>query len=185
VRFSGIRGLVDRALYFLTEADMARTGKKKVIAELIELLPKLDEEGLTFLLEQARVHLHNMEIDRARQREITAASKTSEGSGSKKRTAAKKGGAAASLFRVERADDGKTYHLVYGEAWKLFTAGEMASMVAIVRAKGVEEELALRLHAWFQRERRDALSDFSLGSAAGPASLELVRVLKKTFSGKK
>ena len=37
---------------------------KKLEAELAALLPQLDEEGLAFLLEQAKVHLHNMEVDR-------------------------------------------------------------------------------------------------------------------------
>ena len=33
-------------------------------AELVSLLPSLDAEGLAFLVQQARVHLYNMALDR-------------------------------------------------------------------------------------------------------------------------
>jgi hypothetical protein len=155
--------------------------KKKAIADLIDLLPKLDEEGLAFLLEQARIHLYNMDVER-QEREAT---KAAAGSVSKKRPSASKGNDDSSGFHIERSDDGETYHLVSGGVWKLFTASEMAAMVAVARGEGGEGEVARRLHSWLFRERRDALTDFSLGSEPGPSTLELVRVLKKTFSGKK
>jgi hypothetical protein len=158
--------------------------KKKAIADLIDLLPKLDEEGLAFLLEQARIHLYNMDVERQEREATTAATKAAAGSVSHKRPTAPKGND-PSGFHIERSDDGETYHLVSGGVWKLFTASEMAAMVAVARGKGGEEELARRLHAWLERERRDALADFFLGARSGPSSIELVRVLKKTFSGKK
>jgi hypothetical protein len=158
--------------------------KKKVIADIIDLLPKLDEEGLTFLLEQTRIHLYNMEVER-QERDTAMAATKAAGSVSKKRPTASKGGVDISGFRIERADDGETYHLVSGGLWKMFTAAEMASMVNIVRGEGDEGEIGRRLHSWLFRERRDVLSDFSLGSEPGPSTSELIRLLRKTFSGKR
>ncbi len=155
-------------------------GKKKAIAELETLLPKLDEEGIVFLLEQARIHAHNMEVDRL-QRKAAAGGKT----GARPRAKGAVKGQPEDGFHLERADDGETYHLVSGGLWKMFTAGEMAAMVAISRGDDGETVAARRLHAWLERERRDALADFSLGAEGGPATLELVRTLRKAFSGRK
>lgn len=159
--------------------------KKKTIADLVDLLPKLDEEGLAFLLEQARIHLYNMDVERQEREAATAATKAAGSSVSNKRQTAPKSNDDPAGFHIERSDDGETYHLVSGGVWKLFTASEMAAMVAVARGKGEEEELARRLHAWLEKERRDALADFAIGARSGPSSIELVRVLKKTFSGKK
>ena len=166
-----------RALYSSAEADMA--GKKKAIAELEALLPKLDEAGVAFLLEQAQVLLHNREVDQLQRNEASKEDKARSPSarGAKGQT--------ETGFRVERADDGETYHLVSGGLWKMFTAGEMAAMVAIARGDSGESEAARRLHVWLERERRDALADFSLGMESGPATRELVRALKAAFSGRK
>ena len=156
-------------------------GKKKVVTELEALLPKLDEEGATFLLEQARIHLHNMEVDRLRKKELAVTA-----GGRNKRTAKDAApGSSGNGFRVERADDGETYHLVAGGLWKMFTADEMAAMVSIARGEGTEEESSRRLHSWLARERRDALSDFSLGNEGGPSTVQLVRALREFFRGKK
>jgi hypothetical protein len=159
-------------------------GQKEAVAELVALLPELDEEGLAFLLEQAKVHLHNMEIDRLQRAETLSVQRGSK-SGSKRPSTGIGRRSATPGFRVERADDGETYHLVSGGVWKMFTDAEMAAIVTIVRGEGDEAELARRLHSWFERERRDALSDFFLGSEPGTLTLELVRTLRKTFSGKK
>lgn len=155
-------------------------GKKKAIAELEALLPKLDEAGVAFLLEQARVHQRNMEVDRLQRNE---ASQAKQGRSPGAATGGAKGRTETG-FRVERADGGETYHLVSGGLWKMFTAGEMAAMVAIARGDSEEPEAGRRLHAWLARERRDALADFSLGMECGPATLELVRALRAAFPGR-
>jgi hypothetical protein len=41
--------------------------------ELRLLIPKLDVEGLSFLVEQAKVHLYNMQVDKINRAEIARA----------------------------------------------------------------------------------------------------------------
>lgn len=150
---------------------------KKLARELIALIPELDEEGLSFLLEQGRVHRYNMEADRLNREteELDADRAAARG----KKSGMKAG--VAGKLRIERSPGGATYHIIRGNKWKMFNDGEMLSMVKIARSKDPLAEVAGRLYSWIERERPDAFVDLDIGDEGDPLYRELVTLLRKTF----
>ena len=150
---------------------------------------ELDEEGLSFLAEQARVHLYNMEITRqeAEARALSLGAETAKGG--RRRSAAGSAPASSGVsvsgpanFRVERSASGSSYHLITGGNWKMFTEGEMTRMVKIASVPDDVAEVAARLHAWLSAERSDAFADLELGDSHDPRLRELVLFLRSKFA---
>jgi hypothetical protein len=148
------------------------TKKNPALDELIALLPELDDEGIVFLLEQAKVHHYNMEVEK-----LNAISDRAAASGGAKATKA----ASQSALRIERSADGSTYHLVAGGDWKMFTAEEMAALVRITRSGEGAEEVARRLRAWLARERKDVFLDLRLDGPSIGMAKDIVALVAKTF----
>ena len=155
-------------------AKTRRAKKRPALDELLGLLPELDDEGVAFLLEQAKIHRYNMEVEK-----LNAISD---------REAAKGSGAspiglspAAAPLRIERSKDGATYHLVAGNEWKMFTAEEMAAMVRISRCGEGEEEVERRLRTWLSRERKDVFLDFGLDGPSMGMAKDIAALLVATF----
>lgn len=159
---------------------------KKLGAELASLIPELDEEGLGFLIEQARVHVYNMQVD-ALNAETGVAKAVAEASGKTAgtRKGAKVAGGSPANFRVEKSGSGSTYHLISGGKWKMFNEEEMMSIVKIAQSKDPMTEVTDRLCRWFASERPDTFGDLELGDAHDPKMKELVQFLRKKFSVKK
>ena len=168
-------------------ASKARKGAKRgaaaaaALEELLALLPELDEEGVAFLLEQARTHRYNMEVERLN---AVAARTVDRGEAGRAAPSGSGGlvreGAEAGL-RVERSSDGSTYHIVANGVWKMFSVEEMSALVRMTMAEDSEEEVGRRLYAWLDRERRDALGDLGIARPSSPALIEIVRLLRKSF----
>ena len=57
------------------------TDRNAMAAELRGLIPRLDEEGLVYLVEQARIHLYNMQVDEHNRAVIAAAGSHTTSSG--------------------------------------------------------------------------------------------------------
>jgi hypothetical protein len=150
--------------------------KNPALDELIALLPELDEEGIAFLLEQAKVHHYNMEVEKLNAISDRAAAGTS----AKAPDAAPKG-----ALRIERSADGSTYHLVAGGDWKMFTAEEMAALVRITRSGEGTEETARRLRAWLARERKDVYLDLGLDGPSIGMAKDIGALIVKTFPPRK
>lgn len=155
-----------------------KTKKEILSAELITLIPEIDEEGLSFLLEQATIHLHNMRITHL---EDQLANATDSSSG--KKESVKKSTRAD--FRIDRSPSGASYHVISGGSWKMFTDEEMLSMVTIAQTKESLHEVAYRLWDWLERERPDALVDLSIEDYNDPRAKELVTLLRKKFAVRK
>ncbi|HTX73953.1 MAG TPA: hypothetical protein VMC79_14065 [Rectinemataceae bacterium] len=153
-----------------------------VLAELLELLPQLDEEGLAFLLEQAHVHRYNMEVQRLNEATERAQERAKAGSGQGRSSAPRAQSAGEEAMSIKRSADGMTYHVVAGGKWKMFSADEMAALVRITRSGDERPEVSRRIYAWLDRERRDALDDLGIGKPPSPRLAELVRVLSESFA---
>jgi hypothetical protein len=151
-----------------------RAKKSPVRDELLALLPELDEEGIAFLLEQAKVHRYNMEVEK-----LNAISDRVAAAGPRPTPAGSR--TAGSALRIERSEDGATYHLVAGSDWKMFTAEEMAALVRISRCGEGEEEVSRRLRAWLARERKDVFLDLGLDGASIGLARDIARLLAATF----
>jgi hypothetical protein len=145
-----------------------RSAKTPALDELLALLPELDDAGVSFLLEQAKVHRYNMEVQRLN--DIAA---RSDSIGPRP--------VPVPALRIERSEDGSTYHLVAGSDWKMLAAEEMAALVRISRSGDGEEEIARRLKAWLARERKDIYLDLGLDGQSGRMARDIARLLAATF----
>jgi hypothetical protein len=162
-----------------------RAAHKALSEELSSLLPDLDEEGLAFLIEQARVHLYNMKLaeleDAAESLERSAAQ-----AGAAAKPGAKPAGARQALnLEIKAASDGSSYHIVHEGKWKLFSSDEMMALVRIAGAQAPEPEIAARLHRWLKAERSDFFHDLPVRGPSDPLLMALASLLKNTFTIKK
>lgn len=149
--------------------------EKKLVKELTGILPQLDEEGLLFLIEQARVHLYNMQVT-SLQEELNEIEQKRAKAGLEQRVKQKNSG-----FKIERSSDGTVYHIISGGKWKLVNADEMFHILRIVNAPVDENEVRLNLIHWFFTERGDFVGDFGLADSHDPRWVELIKILKKNF----
>lgn len=152
-------------------------------AELRSMIKDLDEEGLSFLVEQARVHLHNMNVVRLEEELASAARQSGKKGGGKKTAVATRMPAAD--FRIDRSPSGATYHIISGGKWKMFTDEEMLAMVKIAQSKDTLLEVSHRLWDWLDRERPDAFEDLDLEDHHDPRTKDLVKLLRKKFAVRK
>ena len=143
--------------------------RERLLKELKSLLGKLDVEGLSFLLEQARVHLYNMEADRINA--FREAREGHEGSVDKMPQAGR--------VRVDRSESGSSYYIASGSAYPMFTGPEMLALVRLAHGNDDEGDAARALVKWMGRERSDALNE--LGGGDLGLFTELARALKKGF----
>lgn len=168
---------------------------RKLAEELESLIPSLDEAGLEFLVEQARVHLYNMEIEReeaeAAEAELAAveAERAASGGakGKKARSNEKSGGTAKTdtgpaNFRIERSSSGTTWHIISGGKWKMYNEEEMLAIVRIAQSKDPLPEVAKRLADWFDEERPDTWGDLEIDGQHDPKLKELILFLRKKFA---
>ncbi|MEL3900447.1 hypothetical protein DWQ65_11940 [Treponema phagedenis] len=149
--------------------------EKKLVKELTELLSEMDEVGLRFLIEQARVHLYNMEVISI-QTELTAAEQKL--SRQKLEAAEKTGG---SPFRIEAGKDRQVYHIISGGKYKVFNDDEILDMVRIVHAEEDASEIRRNLYHWFFRERGDVLAEFGLADLHDSRWNILINTLQTSF----
>lgn len=162
---------------------------KKLASELISLIPELDEEGLAFLVEQAGVHLHNMEVERI-ENEMAAEEASPKKKGAKAKKSGANSGAGESTerpsadYRIERSPSGASYHIITRGKWKMFSDAEMLRMVKISRSPDSVGEVAERLYHWLDEERPDAFTELDIESKRDPRMAELVLLLRAKFAVK-
>ena len=158
------------------------TVSKKLITELNDLALQLDEESLAFLVEQAKVHLYNMQVDEHNRAVIAQAENSSagkQGRAGKSAAAAQKPGGAG--FSIKGTESGSSFYLHYKNDDIMFSRGEMSHIVKIVNDPGTDLEIRERLYNWFDRERRDFFSIVSIRDKFDARLKELVVVIKKNL----
>ena len=156
--------------------------KETLSRELKGLLPKLDEEGLAFLVKQAHIHLYNMQVDALNQTIINDAERQKTGKTKTVKTAAT---AAGGFTDIKISETGSGYHIRCNNQWISFTTGEITKMVKIVLGEGSDLEVRERLYSWLARERADLLSAASIADKFDDKIKPLIALLKKNFKLKK
>jgi hypothetical protein len=169
---------------------MVEDSKESLAKELRSLIPKLDAEGLQFLVEQAQVHLYNMQVDKLNQaRERPAAAKAAKagktgkkaaGKGKTAGTAKAKTGKAEEL-RLEGTESGSSFYIVYREQWVMFSRDEIAQMVRIASAPVSDLERREHLFSWFERERRDVFATIPIADKFDGNIKKIAALLTKNF----
>jgi len=155
------------------------TERESLAGELRGLIPQLDSEGLAFLVEQARVHLYNMQVEKlnnAAEAAEAASTRAAGISGSRKTPKA-----AVGKFRIDGTESGSSYYLHYGNNDVMFSRNEMIHLVKIVNAAGTDLEIRERLFNWFDRERRDVFAAVPIADKFDDQLKALVKLIKQSF----
>ena len=147
-----------------------------LLSELRALLKEIDPAGLSFLIAQARTLIYNRQVDE-RNRSV----ETSAAQGVPPPRSREGNAEGIPPLRIERSDDGGTYHIVAAGKYKMFAADEMAALVRIVLSAGDEGAARRSLYRWLRTERGDALSDFGISDAAEPVLADLADLVRKRF----
>ena len=154
--------------------------RREILAkELKGLIPKLDSEGLEFLVEQAKIHLYNMQVTELNESALAEAASAQTKTRGRKPAAGKSSG--ADKFRIEGTESGSSYYLYYGNGDLMFSKNEMVRLVKIVSAEGTDLDIRERLYNWFERERVDVFAVLPIKTKSDPRLKTLAELIKKTF----
>ena len=158
--------------------------RESLAKELGGLIPQLDSEGLAFLVEQAKVHLYNMQVDALNK----AAAEAGDVSGQLESGAGRAGGsrekqkAANEGLAIRGTESGSSFYLHYRNDDIMFSRDEMIHLVKIVNGKGTSLEIRERLYSWFDRERRDIFSVVPIADKFDERLKALSALIKKSFA---
>ena len=163
--------------------DGTDTVQESLVRELRGLIPKLDAEGLAFLVEQARVHIYNMQVEKLNQAAEAASiaavqSKSLIGKIEKSRA---QGASKEESFRIVGTESGSSYYLYCPNDSIMFSRNEMVHLVKTVNAGGTDLEIRERLYNWFVKERRDIFTVISIADKFDGRLKTLAALIKKTF----
>ena len=152
--------------------------KAAIAKELRSLIPRLDAEGLQFLVEQAQVHLYNMQVDELnRTMERSAAAKA----GKMKTGSVTRKSRVEEELRIEGSEGGGGFYIVYRGQWVIFSRDEIAQMVRILSAPVTDLERREHLFDWFERERRDLFATIPIADKFDDRLKKIAELLKKNF----
>jgi len=146
--------------------------------ELRGLIPQLDSEGLSFLVEQAKVHIYNMHVDELNEAAIAEASKAEKTgkrgvSGGTAKTVKEAG------FTIKGTDSGSSFYLHYRNDDIMFSGNEMIRLAKIVNGPGTDLEIRERLYNWLDRERKDIFALANMKDKFDDRLKNLAAVIKK------
>ncbi|MDR2313320.1 MAG: hypothetical protein LBE02_02175 [Spirochaetaceae bacterium] len=148
--------------------------------ELLTLIPQLNEEGLAFLLEQAQIHLYNMQVDE-HNRAILQNQDQRSSAGAKGSTKARQG-SKTPASDLQIVAEKSSYYIVYRGKWIMFTKDEMARLAKIVSAPVSKYDRNEALFRWIERERRDIFGAIPIRGKTDPLidqfALEFVKYFK-------
>jgi hypothetical protein len=144
----------------------------KLAKELRSLIPRLDAEGLQFLIEQAQVHLYNMQVD-----ELNKTLSRTNPAG----TAKEKSQRQSEEIRIEGSGSGSSFYLFYHGQSAMFSRDEIIALVKLVNGPGSALEIAERLFNWFDRERADIFALIPMNDYFDGRLKNITQVIKKNF----
>jgi len=153
-----------------TKKSNSNSSTKTAIQNNIKkIMKELDEDSLLFLLEQAQVLKHNMEVDKINKEILEARSKeggiVSEGV---KRS--------SDLIKVIADQDGKNFIIEINNNRKFLTRDEFRKIVEICY-KGT----SANLYNWLYKERKDILIDCGIKEKNSLILNKLIDLIKSKY----
>jgi ribosomal protein L12E/L44/L45/RPP1/RPP2 len=156
--------------------------KSRLENQLIEAIKQIDEEGLIFLLQQANILIHNVQVDKLNRELVELQEKQAEsGKRGGKKAAAATPTAAAAPVSIEESENGKTFFLTLGGARKVMNLEEMRRIVRICYAAETKSDALRQLYTVFSRERSDILADAKISGPKSPLIEGLFRAVRSTY----
>lgn len=145
--------------------------------ELKDLLGRIDAEGLIFLIQQAQVLLHNLQVERLN-REIEELQRDGAGPAE---TAAAGRPAARPAVSIEEDPAGQFFHLEVGGQRSTLTTAEMREIVRFCYEPETKSEALQALYLWFTRERKDILLNAGIRAPQHPFFQALFDAARQRF----
>jgi len=148
----------------MEKKEVSNTTKLK--NKLKKLIKDLPEESLVFLIEQAEICKHNIDVDKINKDVILKSQlkKTVD-----------------LPIKINADPDKKSFVLEINGQRKFITREEMKTMVKISWASTKEMEVSQRLFSWLYNERKDVLIDGGIRSKQDKKLLEIVKIIKSKY----
>ena len=154
--------------------------REALAVELRSLIPQLDSQGLAFLVDQARVHLYNLQVEELNKAAEAADAAAARTNSLTAKTGRGRGTPEAGNLRIDGGESG-SYYIHYRNDDVMFSRDEMIRLVKIVNAEGTDLEIRERLYNWFDRERKDVFAVVPIKDKFDEILKALAGLLKKTF----
>ena len=145
--------------------------------ELKSLIPKLDEDGLAYLIEQAQIHLYNMQVDALNKTLIKSEERKAAKAPAKSGKTAE--GKKEGFSEIKASESGASFYIIYKTEWIMFSRDEMIKLVKIASGEGTDLDIKERLFNWFTRERTDLLRSAGIANKFDNKLLSLGKLLRK------
>lgn len=153
---------------------------KSVIKELNELLPELDENEISFLIDQAEVIIHNKKItsqpEIREKRESQFNKKMMDWQASQEEMMGR--------ASVEEGSSGTHFIIVMGNYRNFFARDEMKKVVKLCHAAEDEKDAGRRLFNWFEKNRSDVLKNSAVDSPLDPVLGKVYEIIISTYTTK-
>ena len=163
------------------KSPVKKTSAEAILArELCSLIPKLDAEGLAFLVKQAKIHIYNTQVD-----ELNKAAADVYMESARAKTSVKPKKTAAQVnpkkdrFNINATGAG--YYLRYQNDGVIFSKTEMAQLVKIINGPGTNTDIIGRLYNWLARERKDIFAAIPIADRSDARLKSLAALIKKNF----
>ena len=128
--------------------------------QLREACKQIDVDGLLFLLHQAHILIHNVQVDKLN-RELAEL-------GEREKAVTGRLGSRQALVFIEESDNRKTFFLTLNRVRKALTLEELQRIVRICYAAQTKSAALGQLFKVFAKERGDILADAGIGSPRSP-----------------
>jgi ribosomal protein L7/L12 len=156
-----------------------KSGRDGLLKQLSAIAGELNEEGLAFLVKQALVLRHNMQVDEIRENlgKAAASPKSARGKTAAEKPARK--GADKRSVDIVEGENGRNFILVINNYRNFFSLEEMRKIVAMCHAASDAKDASSRLYGWFRRERMDMINNSGID---GPGDVALATIYQAIVS---
>lgn len=167
----------------IKQDECSKEQRKLLTKEITKRLKELDEEGLRFLIQQARILVQNQEIEKLNT-EIDNYNKNNESYVIGAEPEKKKSGSQKTLIDLEEQSK-NTFILVICGARKVLSRLELREIVKMCHARMSDTAFSVKLFEWLKIHRNDILFDARIRTADHPVLVALRRFLRSRYKVKK
>jgi len=168
-----------------------KSAEQDLRKELAGLAKSIDSEGLSFLINQANILLHNRQVEKINKdlQKLSAIDQKIK-KGSRAGTAGKKaagkeaGETAGKAVSVDIEESGSNFILVMRTSRKFLSLQEMRSLVHVCQAAESGSAAGPRLYRWFSRNRTDVLADAQISGPADPELRGIYELISARYTAK-
>jgi hypothetical protein len=160
------------------DSELEAQARIVLAKELKSLIPKLDSEGLTFLIQQARIHLYNMKVDELNKVAVAADKSTVKLAAQKRKSAE----STEKKFQIKGTESGSSFYLYYGNNNAMLSKSEMTHLIKMANAGGTDMEVRERFYRWIERERKDIFAVITIKNKFDECLKTLAAYIKKNYT---